>query len=454
MSMTGVTDDAIDPISSGSVADEWGVRGKLKNYLRGRYFRNVMLLSGGAAVGQAIVLLSTLILTRVYPPEDFGVLAVFVSVVAVIATVSSLRFEIAIPLPSKDLNAVEILVLSLCSLFGTVVVVALTAWMFGAWILAQFGGEHLGPYLWLFPVGVLGVGGYQVFASWQVRKHGYSNLASASITQAVGQSVGQLLLALSGFGAAGLMAGEVFGRICGAVKLLRSIPSDVVAYWEDLTFRGIRSAAQRYWKFPIISSWAALINTLSVQLPLVLLAFFYDLQVVGCVAISQRILGAPTSLLSNSVAKVFLGECARLNNESPSKLKQLYWKTVINQALMSLCLVVGIALPSPWVFGSLFGEQWELAGWCVLLLSATYAAKMVAYPLGCALDVLERQGLHMFRESSRFLCTAVAICAAAGYGLSPLAAVATLSIGSCVAYGFGIWVVWYAICSRVGENAK
>lgn len=46
---------------------------------RSSFARNVAVLAGGTAVGQAIVVLASPILTRLYTPEDFGVLAVYTS---------------------------------------------------------------------------------------------------------------------------------------------------------------------------------------------------------------------------------------------------------------------------------------------------------------------------------------------------------------------------------------
>jgi O-antigen/teichoic acid export membrane protein len=55
------------------------------------FARNVAVLVGGTAVGQAIVVLASPILTRLYTPEDFGVLAVYASLLGILSTVAALR---------------------------------------------------------------------------------------------------------------------------------------------------------------------------------------------------------------------------------------------------------------------------------------------------------------------------------------------------------------------------
>jgi len=426
----------------------------LAKHLEGRYLRSVLLLVSGAATGQVVTLFSSLVLTRIYQPEQFGVLAIFVSVVAVVATISALRYEAAIPLPEKKLLAAELLVLSLGCLLAFVVCVGILLWSLGDWLLVSLRGEILQPYLWLLPFGILGVGIYQILTSWLVRQQNYSGLAQASIVQAFGQAGCQIGLGLLGLGSLGLIAGEVLGRASGGGALLFRSWRSVQACWWQLTLRGVRQTARRFWRFPAISSWAALLNTASVHSPLVLFAVFYDLEIVGCLALAQRILGAPTSLLSNSVSKVFLGECARLHNEAPQNLPRLFWKTVLSQAALGVGLVICVGLPAPWLFRFVFGEQWDLAGWCVLLLSANYLSKMIAYPLGASLDVLERQGLHMLRELLRLLLTSAAVLVAAEFELSPLAAVAALSAASCLAYGAGVCIVWVAIQRSLNDEGS
>jgi O-antigen/teichoic acid export membrane protein len=50
-------------------------------------------------LGQAITVLVSPILTRLYTPEDFGVFGVYASILGIVTVVASLRYEYALPLP-------------------------------------------------------------------------------------------------------------------------------------------------------------------------------------------------------------------------------------------------------------------------------------------------------------------------------------------------------------------
>ena len=58
----------------------------------------VSLLVGGTAGVQVLTVLAAPLLTRLYSSEDFGLLSVYTSLLALIGVIFSLRYELAIPL--------------------------------------------------------------------------------------------------------------------------------------------------------------------------------------------------------------------------------------------------------------------------------------------------------------------------------------------------------------------
>ena len=65
-------------------------------------YNAALKLLSGSVTAQAITLAATPFLTRLYSPEQFGVLAVFLSMVSVFGVVGTLRFDNAIPLAKSD----------------------------------------------------------------------------------------------------------------------------------------------------------------------------------------------------------------------------------------------------------------------------------------------------------------------------------------------------------------
>lgn len=75
--------------------------------------RSVSILAGGTAFAQAIGVVMLPIITRIYTPNEFSVLAVYTSILAIVAGVACLRLDIAIPLPKSDADAANLLSVSL-----------------------------------------------------------------------------------------------------------------------------------------------------------------------------------------------------------------------------------------------------------------------------------------------------------------------------------------------------
>src|SRR5690606_32485593 len=89
--------------------------GRARRYLGGAdaFLQPVLTLVGGAAAAQALVFATRPVLTRLFTPDDFGVLTVFVTLVAVLGTVASGRYEDALMLPEDDGEAAHVLSLAL-----------------------------------------------------------------------------------------------------------------------------------------------------------------------------------------------------------------------------------------------------------------------------------------------------------------------------------------------------
>ena len=80
---------------------------------KGRLRRAVAVSVTGTAFGQIIVLAASPLLTRLYTPEDFGILGVFSALLGILGIAVCLRYELAIPLAEDDCDVVNLLALSL-----------------------------------------------------------------------------------------------------------------------------------------------------------------------------------------------------------------------------------------------------------------------------------------------------------------------------------------------------
>ena len=174
----------------------------------------------GSIVGQGLVLLSYPFLTRLYDTSEFGLLAVFSSLVTIISIVSSAALNRAIPIPPGDPEAADVAWAALVAVTVTTAVVAVVGLVAAAPVAALLGVPSLARYWWLVVLTVFVLGAYDVLSVWMVRDRSYGALGVRNALQGVGQTATQVGLGLLGIRPIGLLLGLGVGRLCGLGGLL------------------------------------------------------------------------------------------------------------------------------------------------------------------------------------------------------------------------------------------
>lgn len=89
--------------------------------------RGIGLLVGGTAGAQLLMIGATPIITRLYQPSDYGILATFTAILGLVNVISCLRYELAIPLPKKSEDAYNLVALSIIIVIILSIAIALLA---------------------------------------------------------------------------------------------------------------------------------------------------------------------------------------------------------------------------------------------------------------------------------------------------------------------------------------
>lgn len=360
------------------------------------FARNVAVLAGGTAAGQAIVVLASPILTRLYTPEDFGVLAVYSSLLGILSTVAALRYELAIPLPEKDEDAAALVRLSLVIVIGMSLLVGFGVWNCIDIILKLFS---IGSYIWLLPFGLFTVGMYQVFNYWAIRKCLFNHISRTKFNQSLAMISTQLILGLLIKNPFGLIIGNILGGTVGASTLSSSYRKIEL----KPSFFKIKHVAKKYIRFPLISSFSSLLNSGALQLPSLLIAWLYGSTAAGWFALVQKVMGLPMTLIGQAVAQVYFGEASHLMRiKDFHSLSKLYIKLTYRLLLITLFPALIIGLGGREIFGLIFGIQWETAGSYAQILVLMFVFQLISAPLSQTMNILNRQHWQLLWDGGRF----------------------------------------------------
>jgi O-antigen/teichoic acid export membrane protein len=372
-----------------SVANHHNMIAKAKNQLRrllptNAFARGVSVLVGGTAGAQILLVLAAPILTRLYTPEDFGLLAVYASLLALIGVISSLRYELAIPLPEDDVEAANVAVLSLLLVVISTLLTSILVIMLGTPIANLLGVPVLANYLWLLPLGILLTGAYTVFNYWSVRTKRFTTIAKTKLSQALATLAIQL--AAFKLGGIALLLGQVAGQGVGTTSLAR--PALAVPAFRQVSWGGIKYAAVRYRRFPIFSSWEGLSNTAGMQLPPMMFAALFSPAAAGLYALANRVLSLPMSLVGSAIGQVFFANAAEAHRAG--KLGPLVQQLHAKLAHIGFPPALLLMLLGPDLFAFVFGENWRQAGEFARWMAPWLYLVFVSSPLSTVFSVTEQ----------------------------------------------------------------
>lgn len=398
------------------------------------FARSVGVLASGTAAGQALIILASPALTRLYRPEDFGAFAVFSALLFSLLQIASLRYEWAILLPESDRAAADLLVLSL----GTATVVAaavegvVLAW--GDAIVRWTNTPELGPHLWLLPLSLWGAGIHQALSQWSVRHKSFRPIARSQVSQNLARVIAQVGLGFLHPGTLGLAIGDALGRWSGAGMLALRIRREAPVALAEVEAAGMAAAARHYRRFPLLASGSSLLGQAGIQLPALLLAALYGAHVAGWYALGQRVVALPLVMVGHAIAQVYAGRASELARRDVASLRRLFLKTTGSLALIG-CVPFGLlALLGPWLFGLVFGSEWTETGRYFQVLAPLCLAQFVVVPLSQTLAILERQSLQLGWDVLRMVLMLGVLFASARHGLPPLLAIALFGAAMTVAY--------------------
>ncbi|MGG0670220.1 lipopolysaccharide biosynthesis protein [Sporosarcina koreensis] len=367
-----------------------------------KFVRKVLVLVKGTLIGQIIAALAAIILARIYEPETFGYLAIHLSILTIIVTIASLKFEILVVSEKKTHIAFKILSFCIHILFINTLIVCIFVFLF----IFLFK-ESLYPsipvlYFSLLPISFFALGLNQILSYWAIRQEKYEVLSKTKINQNLYSSLVQIGTGLLGFKTGGLLVGDVIGRVTSNISLIRLL-KDNNSKWR-IKKNEVRYIAKKHYKFPIYSASANLINNISMQSPSVFLALSYNSIVVGFYSLIIRVFESPVSMIGKSVSQVLIREIAENTNEGNFEKNSFLVKKMISKiTLISVPLFVTLTLLGPEIVKLIFGSTWAEAGFYLRYLAPMLTMSLYTTPFLQVLDIINEQKVFFVWQLIRLI---------------------------------------------------
>ena len=359
--------------------------------------RGVGILLGSTAIAQSINLLVAPLLTRLYDPAAFGLLALVAAVISMVTVISSARYEFALSVAIEERETKGLLALSFLFLFLTVSLLIILLEFFGKSAASALGVNSIGLLYFLIPAGVLLAGCHQILTNWTLRNKNFLLVGRAKLAQTVGTAV--LQLPGSSYGSAGLIGGDVIGLGFGSLAMSAGLKKrSLLSLGGPAWFYHI---LRKYKDFPIYSSWSALFNAASVHLAPIVLFSYYSGSIAGYYALTLRVLSVPAAFLAKAISGVFLAHAPEAYRDGTlAPLVESLHKKLGLVGAFALALVF---LYGPAIFSYAFGEDWARAGVYARWMAPWLYFQLLWVPISALPMVLDMQGKALFFDLVAFL---------------------------------------------------
>jgi O-antigen/teichoic acid export membrane protein len=350
--------------------------------------KHATVLVGGTAAGQAIALVATPALTRLYSPTEFGLLALVVGFLNVASMIVTLRYDLPVPSAPTERAADRIVTLALAVAVPGSVGAAIVLHFLIRWNVLSYGVLPRWTPIAAAPA-LFAAAAFTASRAWAIRAHRFGDVSRLLVAQGVGRGVTPIAWKLGiGGGLAGLLAGEIAGRLVGCVRLLR-IAWPRLRPWARISrAKYLWREGRRHWQMPLIAVPSGLLDVLGISLPSILLANEFGTKAAGLFLLVQRLIFLPISLVGASTADIFHVRIAAVVRADPTRVRGAVIALASRLLAGGILCMLPVALLAPKVLPFVLGPAWSETGALMVMLIPWSIAALVVSPVSRLLVVV------------------------------------------------------------------
>jgi O-antigen/teichoic acid export membrane protein len=371
---------------------------------KSEFSKNTITLMIGSVIAQAIPILISPILTRIYTPEEFGIFALYMAFISIGASIVTAKYETAILLPKKEENAKYLVyVSSIFALFFSLLFLI---------VYAVFDKEFndffkvTNRVFYFVPFGIFLFANYAILLQWANRKKEYNNMNKNRLIQSSSISIFQVLIGLFNKISFGLILSDVIGRIIAILFILRRVLKQIKL--ATFSFKKAISLIKRYKKFPKYEMPATVLNITSYELVYIIIPIYFSSITAGLYFLVFRVLMTPISFIGTAITEVFKNRAIEDLNKYGS-CRTIYKKIFL---LLFSIGVFPLLIVSVWgqsIFSFIFGEEWKEAGLYAQILAPLALLRLISSPLSYLFIIREKLELDLLIQCIFFILSIISL---------------------------------------------
>lgn len=371
---------------------------------KSEFTKNTFILVIGAVIAQSIPLLLHPFLRRIYSPEDFGAMAVYLNIFGMLTIVSALRYEATIVLPKNNNEAANILSLTFIIniIFSSILLLIIVFFKNEVVHLINFP-EKYSNYLYLLPFVSSIFGIYQSINYWLIRQKAFKASTSNKIVR---RTVEGLFQGVLGFFKipGGLFIGDLSGNFANVIAGIRQIFKNKY----ELRFvsrKKIGYVFKKYIDYPKFNVLPTLLSSAATILPFLFINKMYSTEIVGYLDLSKLVLSIPLIFIASTISQVFFQQTTEKKHNSLSIKNDVKNILYLLLAVIFIEFIV-IELWGPQLFGFVFGDQYLVSGYFSKILIFSFVLNFIGSTFSSIFITFEKIRLNSIWQITYF----AAIC--------------------------------------------
>lgn len=354
-----------------------------------KYLRNFLTLFSGSVIGQFILFASIPLLTRMFSKEAFGIFALFSSSIILLKPLISLNYELAIILPKRDKDAINVFAFNIFIIFIFSLLLFLIIYLFHFKIITLLNIQDLSYFVYFIPLSVFFISLISAFDYWNIRLNSYNYVSIGNITKSTTISASQIITGISNFKSLGLIPGLIIGQFFNLVIICPFVFKNISSLKKHVSIKRMLFLASKYKDIPIFNTISTFINTLSNELPVLLITRFFGLGAAGVYGLAVKVSKTPPGIIGQSISQVFFREASLIYN-SNQNLYEFIKKTYKTLFVTALIIFIPLFIIS-FYLEFIFGNDWNEVGIQVRILIPWLFIGYLNSPISSLSTILNKQ---------------------------------------------------------------
>lgn len=399
------------------------------------FIANVLKLVSGTITAQILSILLVPLITRIYSPEDFGIFQLFLSISGIMIIFSTFSYQFAIMLPKTEEDSANLTFLCIILVTLMSFLIAIIVLLVPNDVEHMLNAPGISKYLIYIPVITFFNGIFLVQNYWLSRKTHFGIIAGASVINSVSIRALQFVISLWNVSPLGLIAGYIAGYGCADFFMLKGVREDLKVF-RKVSLQRIKDMAIQYKNFPLFNSWSTLVNAISLQVPIFLLAYYYGTSVAGHFSLANQIVNMPMGLLGVSIEQVFFQKISKVKNgKNPEEIKIIVEKVYKKLILIGVFPMILMLILGEEIFTFTFGKNWYISGTYIKVLVPWIFLVFLSSPISALYMVFDKQGTWFTFSIILLISRVVSLVIGGTYGSPEFA----LGLFSFIGIIFWLW---------------